>query len=127
MIVADGSIITLPLIVHKTVTLTSTGTISILPNAYSGRYYIIESITIIGRSVSLSQNPTFSIGCNSSSYNDIAASQTLTLATGTNSVTLTTNASKALIAVNTMYLNITNAAIGSGTFEIIIKGYLSNL
>ena len=129
MVINDGSVIAIPVIFHKTITLTSTGTISLLTDSYSGRYYVIESITIIGRNVSASQYPIFSIGCNSSSYNDIVASTTLsTLTNGINNLTLTTNASKALIQANTtMYLNITQALIGAGSYEIVIKGYLSNL
>lgn len=129
MIINDGSIIAIPIVFHKTLTLTSTGTTALLMASYSGRYYIIESISIIARSVSVSQYPIFSIGCNSTSYNNIVASTTLsTLTNGINVLTLTTNAPKALIQANTtMYFNLTQAILGSGSYEIVIKGYLSNI
>ena len=126
MIVSDGSVIALPIVFHKIITITATGTIQLLSDSYTSRYYVIESIVLIGRGVSLTGQPTFSIGCNSTSYNDIAASQTLTITNGKNNVTLTTNAQNALIqASNNMFMNITTAAIGNGTFEVIIKGYLT--
>jgi len=129
MIVADSSIIQLPTIVHKPITLTAPGTIQLLSDTITGSYYVIESIVLIGRGISVSQNPIISIGCNASTYNDIAASQTLsTLANGLNVLTLTANASKALVQANTnMFLNITQALIGGGTFELVIKGYLSKI
>jgi hypothetical protein len=130
MIVSDGSVIALPIVVHKTVVLTSTGLTQLLSDVYNNRYYVIDNITLIARGVSVTQYPTFSIGCNSAaSYVDIAASQTLsTLTNGVNAITLTTNASKALVQANTnMTLNVTNNAIGAGTFEIIIRGYISGI
>lgn len=129
MIISDGSIISIPTIVTKNVILTTTGLTQLLSDTYTGSYYVIESIVLICRSLSISQYPTISIGCNASTYNDIAASQTLnTLTNGLNIITLTTNASKALIQANTnMYLKVTNNLISSGTVNIMIKGYLTKI
>lgn len=129
MIISDGSVVSVPTVFHKTIILTTSGTVQLLPDTYTNRYYIIESIFLIARSPSLSQYPTLSIGNNSSTYDNIAASQTLnSLANGKNIITLTSAASLATIQANSsMYLNITNPAIGSGSFEIVIKGFLTNL
>jgi hypothetical protein len=129
MITGDGSTIAIPVVFHKTITLTTTTAIQLLSDTYAGRYYVIDSISIIARSPSFSQYPTISIGNNSSSYNNIVAATTLSsLAAGRNALTLTAAAQNATVeAASSLYLNITQAAIGTGTFEVIIRGFLTNL
>ena len=129
MIISDGSTVTIPVVVRKNITLTATGTIQLLSDSYAGYYYVIRNITLIARNPSITQYPIISIGCNSSTYNDIAASQVLTgMAAGTKSVVVTTAAWTGIIqANNPMFLNITQALIGSGAYQIIIEGYLTSI
>ncbi|TCN63670.1 hypothetical protein [Acetobacteroides hydrogenigenes] len=125
-VVSDGSIIAIPIIVRKAVTLTAAGQIQILNDSYAGMFYVIKSITLIARNLaSVTQYPTLSVGCNGT-WNDIAASQTLNaLSNGTNAITLTANAGKSLIEANTnMVLNVATPIIGTGTFKIVVEGYI---
>lgn len=125
-VVSDGSVIALPVIVRKPVTLTATGQIQILNDSYPGMFYVIKSITIIARNlVSVTQYPTLSVGCNGT-WNDIAATQTLNaLSNGANAITLTANAGKSLIEANAnMVLNVATPVIGTGTFKIVVEGYI---
>lgn len=84
MIVSDGSSIVVPVVQQKAVVLTAAGQIQLLNDSYAGKYYVIKNAYLVARNLSgVTQYPAFSIGCNASNYNDIAASQTLnTLANG---------------------------------------------
>lgn len=125
-VVSDGSVIAIPVIIRKVVTITAAGQIQILNDSYAGMFYVIKSITLIARNLaSVTQYPTLSVGCNGT-WNDIAATQTLNaLTNGTNAITLTANAGKSLIEANAnIVLNVATPVIGTGTFKIVVEGYI---
>jgi hypothetical protein len=103
---------------------TSTGTTAIITLANG---FIVSQIQMVSTTISGGiTGPTFSIGTNASSYNNIATSALSTLFT-TNNAVLVVSLANPTVHVNsgdTININVTIAAVATTyNFQIILHGY----
>lgn len=103
---------------------TTTGTTAVvtLPNDFA-----VSQIQLISKNIAgLLVGPTFSVGTNASSYNNVASLVVVTALSAANNVLNITgsNPTSVLTGGSTIYINITTAALATTyNFQIILIGY----